>query len=92
MKTLFLKDDRLREIILDRNKEIERLLLKGTLKGTCSIRLSTSGVNFGWEIIDNEDGYKVEERFGAIAEKKSIQPSGTITALKDWFKPIDQEV
>lgn len=87
MKIIFIKDDRLREILADRNREIKRLLLSGKLKGTLSVKLSTSGAFFGWEITDNENGYKVERRFGE--KKEEVKPCGTVTALKDSFKPIE---
>ncbi len=82
MKTIFLKDDRLREIITDRNKKIMKLLLSGELKGTISFKILLKDGHLGWEIIDNENGYSIKERFG---------PTGTITALKDYFKPVDDK-
>lgn len=89
MKTIFLKDDRLREILVDRNKEVERLLLNGTLKGTCYTKLSTreeeGRTHFGWEITDLESGQKIEE----TVQEGKIEPTGSITPLKDYFKPME---
>lgn len=59
MKTVFIKDDRLRKIIHYRNEELVRLLLNGTIKGSYIIKQSTKeykdGIYFGWDIIDNEN-------------------------------------
>lgn len=91
MKKIFIKDDRLREIVIDRNKGIKRLLLDGTLKGTISFKLATKEVKgricYGWEITDLEDGYKIGGRFGET-KKKLIEPTGSITPLRDSFKPV----
>ena len=72
MKTIFIKDDRLREIIAYRNQEIVRLSLNGTLKGSYTIKQSTKKfktkeypfytIYFGWEVTDYEDGWKLNER------------------------------
>jgi len=92
MKIIFLKDDRLREIITDRNKEIERLLKNGKLKGACYTKLSTrelkdGKISFGWEITDLETGQKIEE---LLKEKKGkIEPCGTMIDQRDWFKPME---
>jgi len=90
LKTIFIKDERLREIIADRNKEINKLLSKGTLRGTCYTKLATreskDGIYFGWEITDLENG-KIEKRFGEKEGK--IEPSGTMIPQKDWFKPLE---
>ncbi|MBA7572961.1 hypothetical protein ES695_00300 [Candidatus Atribacteria bacterium 1244-E10-H5-B2] len=90
MKTIFIKDNRLRKIIADRNKKIERLLLTGKLRGSCYTKLSIKefkgGIHFGWEITDLENG-KVEKRFGEKEGK--IEPSGTMIPQKDWFKPAE---
>jgi len=89
VKTIFLKDDRLRKILADRNKEIERLLLKGTLKGACYTKLSTreeeGRTHFGWEITDLESGQERVE----TAQKGKIEPTGTMIPQKDWFKPVE---
>ena len=71
MKTIFIKDDRLREIIADRNEKIVKMLLNGKLKGSYTIKISTKefktrtypfyAIYFGWEIIDYEDDWKIEE-------------------------------
>ena len=65
MKTIFIKDDRLREIIAYRNQEIVRLSLNGTIKGSYTIKQSTKefedGIYFGWEVTDYEDGWKIKE-------------------------------
>ncbi|TET08109.1 MAG: hypothetical protein E3J83_04345 [Candidatus Atribacteria bacterium] len=65
MKTIFIKDDRLREIIAYRNEEIVRLSLNGTIKGSYRIVESSKefedGIYFGWDIIDNEDGWKLKK-------------------------------
>ncbi|MBA7556725.1 hypothetical protein ES705_49442 [subsurface metagenome] len=92
MKTIFIKDDRLREIIADRNKEINKLLSNGTLRGACYTKLSTreskdGKISYGWEITDLENGYKIEKRFGEKEGK--IEPSGTMIPQKDWFKPVE---
>jgi len=91
MKIIFLKDNRLRGILADRNREMKRLLLNGTLKGTCYTKLSTreekGRTHFGWEITDLESGQKIEE----TVQEGKIEPTGTITPLRDYFKPLDQE-
>ncbi|MBA7581738.1 hypothetical protein ES695_03055 [Candidatus Atribacteria bacterium 1244-E10-H5-B2] len=92
MKIIFIKDDRLREILSDRNKEIERLLLKGTLKGKCYTKLATKEskdgkISYGWEITDLENGYKIEKRFGE--KEGNISPSGTMIPQKNWFEPVE---
>ena len=92
MKTIFIKDDRLRKIIADRNEEIRRLLSDGTLKGKCYTKLSTKefrdGICFGWEITDLESGQKTEEQLGKPTEGK-IEPTGTMIPQEDWFKPVE---
>ena len=92
MKTIFIEDNRLREIITDRNKEILRLLLNGTIKGTIRFKLSTKEfegrICYGWEITDLENGYKIEERYGKV--KEPIKSTGTTIPVKDLFFPIDQ--
>ncbi len=92
MKTIFLKDDRLREILKYRNEEINKLISKGTLKGTCFTKLSTREskdgiISYGWEITDLENGYKIEKRFGEKEGK--TEPSGTMIDQRDWFKPLE---
>ena len=92
MKIIFIKDDRLREIIEDRNEEINKLLSKGTLKGACYTKLSTKElkdgkISYGWEITDLETGQKIEERPGE--KKGKIKPMGTMIPQKDWFKPVE---
>lgn len=93
MKTLFIKDERLREIITDRNKEMKKLLLNGTLKGTCYTKLATrvskdGKISYGWEITDLQSRQETEKRFGEKEGK--IEPSGSITPIRDYFKPLDQ--
>ena len=71
MKKIFIKDDRLREIIADRNEKIVEMLLNGKLKGSYTIKQSTKefetkeypfyAIYFGWEITDYEDGWKIKE-------------------------------
>ena len=82
MKKMFIKDDRLREILADRNKKIEVLLRDGKLRGSISVKLSTrefkDGTSYGWEIIDFENRQKIEK-------KGKIEPTGTITPTEDFF-------
>lgn len=71
MKTIFIKDDRLREIEADRNRKIVEMLLNGKLKGSYTIKMSTKKfktktypfyeILFGWEITDYEDDWKIKE-------------------------------
>ena len=65
MKTIFIKDDRLREIEHNRNEKITEMLLNGKLKGSYTTEQSTKefkdGIYFGWEITDYEDGWKIDE-------------------------------
>jgi len=65
MKTIFIKDDRLREINADLNTEISRLMKTGELKGSYVIKQSTKGfkdgIYFGWEVTDYEDGWKIDD-------------------------------
>ena len=85
-----MKDDRLRKILTDRNKEIERLLKNGTLKGACYTKLATrekgGRTHFGWEITDLNSGQETEKRFGEKEGK--ILPSGTMIDQRDWFRPL----
>ncbi len=94
MKIIFLEDERLRKIIADRNKEMKRLLLNGTLKGACYTKLSTreskdGKISYGWEITDLQTGRRIEELLGEKKEK--IEPTGTIIGQRDYFFPIDQD-
>jgi len=65
------------------------MLSSGKLKGSISMKLSTKefkdGIYFGWEITDFENGQKIEE----TVQKKKIEPTGTIMALRDYFKPVE---
>ena len=71
MKTIFIKDDRLREIDSDLNEKIVKMLLNGKLKGSYTIKQSTKefktktypfyAIYFGWEITDYEDGWKIKK-------------------------------
>ena len=71
MKTIFIKDDRLREIIHYRNDEIVKLMLNNTLTGSYTIKESTKEykiktypfyeILFGWDIIDSEDDWKLKK-------------------------------
>jgi len=74
MEKIFLRDDRLRKIIADRNKKIEIMLLTKKIRGSLSVRLATNGTHFGWEITDLETGQKIEERLGE--KKGKIEPIG----------------
>jgi len=86
MKKIFLKDDRLREILTDRNKKIELLLLTKKLRGSLRIKLTTKGIHFGWEIIDLEDGPEIEERLGETTQ--IMKPIGSFVETKDLFHPV----
>jgi len=69
MKTIFIKDDRLREIEADLNEKIVKMLLNGKLKGSYTIKQSTKefktkkfpgyAIYFGWEITIYEDDWKI---------------------------------
>ena len=65
MKTIFIKDDRLREINKDLNEKIVEMLLNGKLKGSYTVKQSTKGfkdgIYFGWEVTDYEDGWKIDD-------------------------------
>ena len=71
MKTIFIKDDRLREINKDLNEKIVRMLLLGKIKGSYTIKQATKSfktetfpgyaIYFGWEITDHEDKWKIDE-------------------------------
>ena len=65
MKTMFIKDDRLRKIDSDLADKIAEMLLNGKLKGSYTVKQSTKefkdGICFGWEITDYEDGWKIDE-------------------------------
>jgi len=79
MKTIFIKDDRLREINADLNEKIVKMLLSGKLKGSYTIKQSTKKfktkeypfytIYFGWEVTDYEDGWKLKEHFKEKEEK-----------------------
>ena len=71
MKTIFIKDDRLREIIAYRNEKIGELMLKGKLESSYIIQESTKEyktrtypfyeILFGWDIIVSDDNWKIDE-------------------------------
>ena len=65
MKTIFIKDDRLREIHHDLSVKLTRLMTSGELKGSYTVKQSTKefedGIYFGWEVTDHEDGWKIDE-------------------------------
>ena len=71
MKTIFIKDDRLREINSDLTAEIAKLMKSGKLKGSYTIKQSTKefktkefpgyAIYFGWEVTDYEDGWKIDD-------------------------------
>jgi len=71
MKTIFIKDERLREIHHDLNTKITDLLTSGKLKGSYTIKESTRkvitkkwpgyAVHYGWEIIDYNDKWKIDD-------------------------------
>ena len=71
MKKIFIKDDRLREIISDRDEKLVRLSLSGKLKGSYTFEISTKryktktypfyAIYFGWEVTDHEDDWKIDE-------------------------------
>ena len=85
MKTIFIKDDRLREINSDLNTKIAEMMQSGSLKGSYKIKESTKefkdGTYFGWEVTDYEDGWKIKER----PKKKHIKEKSEriITELKN---------
>jgi len=70
MKKIFIKDDRLRKINVDLNKEITRLMETGELKGSYTVKESTKKfkteiypfyeIFFGWEVTDYEDDWKID--------------------------------
>lgn len=72
MKTIFIKDDRLREIEADLCTSIVRLQKSGRLKGSYTVEMSTKefktnrfpgyAIYFGWEITDYEDDWKIKEK------------------------------
>jgi len=71
MKTIFIKDDRLRGIHADLNNKIAEMMKSGELKGSYTVVESTKefktnkfpgyAIYFGWEVIDYEDGWKIDE-------------------------------
>jgi len=71
MKTIFIKDDRLRELTDYRCKKIVDLCIKGKIKGSYTIEESSKeyktkkypfyAIYFGWDVIDSEDGWKLKE-------------------------------
>ena len=65
MKTLFIKDDRLRKIDSDRLSKIVELMNCGKIKGSYTCKMSTKefedGIYFGWEVTDYEDGWKIDD-------------------------------
>ena len=79
MKTIFIKDDRLREIVAYRNEKIAELMLKGKLESSYTIKESTKEyktktypfyeILFGWDIEVSDDNWKL---------KKSLKEKGRI--------------
>jgi len=81
MKTIFIKDDRLREINSDLSTELARLMKSGGLKGSYTIEQSTKefrtkefpgyAIYYGWEVTDYEDGWKIDslDNFEIIIKK-----------------------
>ena len=72
MKTIFIKDDRLRELTDYRCKKIVDLCIKGKIKGSYTIEESSKeyktkkypfyAIYFGWDVIDSEDGWKLKDK------------------------------
>ena len=64
MKTIFIKDERLREIHHDLSVKLTEMSLGGELKGSYRVEESTKGfkdgIYFGWEITDYEDDWKFD--------------------------------
>ena len=79
MKTIFIKDDRLREIVAYRNEKIAELMLKGKLESSYTVKESTKEyktktypfyeILFGWDIEVSDDNWKL---------KKSLKEKGGI--------------
>ena len=71
MKTIFIKDDRLRKIHDDLSDKIAEMSKSGRLKGSYTIKESTKefkikkfpghAIYFGWEVTDYEDGWKIDD-------------------------------
>jgi len=71
MKTIFIKDERLRQIESDLTAKIAKLMNCGRIKGSYSVRQSTKefktkefpgyAIYYGWEVTDYEDGWKIDE-------------------------------
>lgn len=71
MKTIFIKDDRLRQIDADLSAEISRLEKIGKLKGSYTTKQATKEfktkkfpgyeILFGWEVTDHEDKWKIDD-------------------------------
>ena len=71
LKTIFIKDDRLREIVAYRNEKIVELMLKGKLESSYTIRESTKEyktktypfyeIYFGWDIEVSDDNWKIKD-------------------------------
>ena len=65
MKTIFIKDDRLREINANLNTKIAKMMKSGKIKGSYTVKQATKefedGIYFGWEITDYEDGWKIDD-------------------------------
>ena len=71
MKTIFIKDDRLREIIAYRSEKITELMLKGKLESSYTIKESTKEfktktypfyeILFGWDIEVCDDNWKLKD-------------------------------
>ena len=84
MKTIFIKDDRLRKIHNDLSDKISEMSKSGRLKGSYTIKESTKEfktktfpgyeILYGFEITDHEDGWKIDnlDNF-VITIKKSGQ-------------------
>ena len=71
MKTIFIKDDRLRGIHADLNNKIAEMMKSGELKGSYTVKEATKSfktktfpgyaIYYGWEITDHEDEWKIDD-------------------------------
>ena len=71
MKKIFIKDDRIGDIEDYLSDQISKLMKKGEIKGSYSSKMSWRKVNikkfpgyecqYGWEVTDHEDGWKIDE-------------------------------
>ena len=88
MKKIFIKDDRIGEIEDYKLEQIIKLQKEGKIKGSYSSELSWRKIEikefpgyvcqYGWEITDNEDGWKIDDLDDFVITIKKDKKHGNL--------------